>query len=1153
MANGTYTFLIFAHETGVSDALNAKNSSLRTITISNETYPEISNILVNGSGVPAKHNLNTSYPEITLEGNITDPGYPIDAVVSTFIYRILDRENGSSVKDPICRRIEKSQLTAGSFSFSWDGRDDRGAFVPNGVYQIAITLREKTKSGYSHLILNDHQIIVETPLTVYDGELAPNLITQLPTINEMAGITVNTNITTFRCKTTKPCKVYLEVETPAGEIFTIGGVDAQGGSGSEAVIDWDGLHPASGLPVPVCYAGEFYKLRPYAIGTEPNPARVNYMFSSDGNDFYALTITRNEEYTNLTGIITPTQTTGNSDAIWSLPVNGYLWSFPALTTGVADINVVGKQVIEKNVDGTFSGTYLRFHERLKFKLRWRLQFGRHYYYKIPLGRDDQTTDDGYIILEKEYNVTFNDYYWWTTDPVSWQFDPNLNRDVLKLSVSEGDYGVNDRRITGPDPNGGYPGDWGSDDNWTVGYHNNNRLLWVQLLGRDENGNEVLVKNLFDSGNDPYFTEQPEPVTHANFFYGAQLQETPSNGRLSGSWLIDPEIFKNYGSLPTHNLTAGEEKISVIIGDNSHGIDLAPFEEGLLYVVNFDNNFGSHIRFDFKVPQGGTLTLYSGHPANLLSITRNISTSLFQPDKIPEPYRRQLVFDYDIRLDAGQTTDAQVVFPLPDRNLCTANPAACINCDVWDASHNYVYNRAIVADLNSCNLTLSHPSINLLAGNTVNSTMSSTLLRDPRFDYVIKNDPLSPLIFSFPRGVFNQRTTHLVNGNSHYLDWNISGNTMSVSYPKEDNNAAKVRWNISSSPAAKDPILEANGYSLNGYFQTGEDAGVYNSDGLTITKSFTNAPFTVVSNNINIFNVYAAMSIKVPSANIPSYTQGFQNDSWKSNDWVWPYLCWYDVSGNLRFHDGRDGLAAKGLTADLSSDALMPWGEISITYVDPNKVNDCFVLKNDTRNSGVFSLNIAPLAAPRRIVPVEVELSSSPSNLFVTDLLAFDSKAKNGSWENVALVQPNITVAPDQKTLLAYWDVTGKAGVYHLKLVAGDGTNSYQLLTTVKIGTEVPEDKTGTTSSPGFTAYSPLKKVELWFPPESPYKGMVGVDPIKLEQLRSVGFDGAPNGFLVDITPSGLVFDGPDNIKPMLNFYLTKEEVEQIGEELMSSG
>jgi flagellar basal-body rod modification protein FlgD len=113
---------------------------------------------------------------VTLSGSVASAAAQVTAVVKD--------ESGRVV-----RRVELGPRAAGSFSFTWDGRDDQGRFAPSGRYTVSFTASDAQghsvaaeslrtariigvsfETGYAELILsNDERVKLADVLRVTEA------------------------------------------------------------------------------------------------------------------------------------------------------------------------------------------------------------------------------------------------------------------------------------------------------------------------------------------------------------------------------------------------------------------------------------------------------------------------------------------------------------------------------------------------------------------------------------------------------------------------------------------------------------------------------------------------------------------------------------------------------------------------------------------------------------------------------------------------------------------------------------------------------------------------------------------------------------------------------------------------------------------------
>ncbi len=1119
-SGAVYTVLVVVKEKGKPLELSSANAVLRNFRVENPSSLKLSDVRMNGtSSGPIAYDAATG--SFLVSGTITG-GDAQNAVVRLYLYGKNADVDGDGIAEPLATRLEKNDVMPGSdFSFPWDGKDGKGSFVKDGLYRAQVVV-EQTPTGRSEgpfdmRVLEDRDINVVTPLRLVEGILSPTTISSAPASSGLPG-----NTATFKYKATKASYAYLEILDATGnKVFDIGPEANLDGAGVFHTLGWNATDPGTGLPV----AEGKYRIRPYVVANIGGASKAYYSIPVSPLGYYEVTVTAPQAETPELGRFTTLPIRfGNSDAIWSSRPNGQLWKMdPVVLNTPVTIKLTGTQTLNRYQPAHFSGTYSRNQEAITFKVKSRIGISRNkrfigYTCDYWNACDNRVGDQDWVYTTTSSNLitksipTGAAQNFFHTSPDIY-FDSPLWEGIVPGSTCV---------------NGGAPG---------VGCGNYNaqqvmasNVVWSAIYSKDDEILDILYQNGSVPGTDlptdimtptparPPYVNADLPTDHGNTFVRTGTYYTVS----------DPtNLLRESAALQSATVAPGSPQTFQIAGRT--------LTRGLSKIV--DATYWQMKAF-VTLPPGGSVSVtrpYAMSRTNDISgvdqtVELNFSGHV---DEVPLVDRLEmpLTYTYSMASSGGQTVAVPgVEFPFPPQTGCGTHyfrdAGGVDNVDIWSPSQAWVKDgsgKPVGYHTNSgCDYVANLPLSMTLQPGAVQVVPLAGLV------------PAGISITSFLFGDNGSESSLRVNGVE--LRLKIVGSNLEISYPVGGSQATRIDWNTTTAVPYADPILAANDNSVQGYMRVSPHSEAFCPADLLLQPGFPDPDFTPVGKTQSLFSAYAATaearSLPIPDA---AATQG---EAWKLNQPSWKYLLWNDGAGTPGFH--WDLPAPKGL--DFTS-----WSPLTFRYIDgrPNQDYDIFA---DNRSAGTFTPEVRALATPRRILPVSFLMDLD--GIKVGSLAACPIGVSNGTWEPIALLSAQEVLNSGISKTLGFWDVTNKAGGYYLRLLAKDASgNSFQVTGTVKIGTDVSDNLQFDQ-----IVSSPLKQASLIFPPNSKYSGMVAVDPTNPKNLPGFQFGNVPKGLVVDVTPSGLVFDeaNVDN-RPQLAFHLRTKDILAMGGRLNGLG
>jgi len=1096
-----YTFLVLAKEKNIPITITAATAALRSVKVTAGYGPRLETLKLNGSAAGDIDFAAGSAPLVigahTAGGS---PGTTVDA--SLYLYSEIPDPDGDGVNEPIVARLERLDIPVNSdFEITWDGKDGKGSYVKNGRYIAALVLEQKAAAippAFDAIFSAGRKINVTTPLVILDGTFGPGKISASP---QATGAPENT--ATFKYKVSKASKSYLEVRDAAGtRLFDVGPELNQDGAGVFHLLGWDGMDPLTHSPVP---NGQ-YRVLPFAVDPQDPSVKTYYVIPGAGPGYYGLEVGSPRNETPALGVFEmPAIAFGTSDVYWETNPKGKLWRLPDISlTAPLRVKVTGEQTLKRNLPAHFTGNYLRRHDRLTYKVKMRFGINRERVcnYDGPIASDYEDT-------ENRVGGTN-----WLTQTYTW----NQGRTV------GGTYSVESSVIdfNSPTWEGIVPGsDWGSracgGNTWVShGWYpviQGTTTEWVAIYS---NADELLDV-IYTDHIHPVPTGSAPPTTLFTA-YSPSVQPNYGDSRASVTYdvansaqLSETEVFPDQYLAPGQILTGHVD---------GHGFG------DLTSVIDPD---GYSVSVDFLLPPGGKVDFtkpYVHRIENLGTADQHCpyifhgDLSIPAGDKIGMP----MEFTYSYAPGTAPTVDVpNVPFPFPPQTGCgthdfPTSPTGTL-APIWSTAQNWVMDTTTVPPrplamhpLSGCDVLVDIPApANLRPGETRTIPLSS----------------LVPAGVTVPVFAFEDNSsTQEVVVNGQHIQVSLfnapTGATLTLYYPVVEARAAKIAWNPTGITGADDPILLDRQGAITGYMGVGGAGEVFNAYQLPFSQALPNPFFSPLGVDQDLFQSYKYMG-QTRGFPLPPYAET-QGSNWMAHEEHWKYAAWPDAAGNPGFHWG------KGLDAD-------GWDAVRFKYIDGSLSRD-WELYDDKRILGAFTPGIRPLAAPKRWVPIVFRVNQPIAGLKVKSILAFKEGDANAVWEPIP-IRKGADLITFGSNLPGYWDVTGKAGVYFIRILVEDGAgNPYQVTRTIKIGTEVESGRTASIIVP-----SPLKKAELEFPAGSNYAGLVSVDPVSPRDLPGFDFGNVPKGPVVDVNPSGLIFsEGGLSDRPMLRFRLTREDI-----------
>lgn len=1091
------------------------------------------------------------------------------------------------------------------YSYLWDGRDDKGSFVKDGEYRVFIVLRQNGSTGIDRAFdmedLSKVAFSVSTPLSFTDVALAPDQITQHPNEGEFPP----TNETSLNFRVSKPCEVFFEVHRcqngPAGDCveeysFTVGPESVRDGAAVWHHLAWNGIDPISGSPVDV----GIYHIRPFMRSTDgretvryQNYFVLNIVADSRENPIGAFNLPPTAY--GISDVVWKTYPRGD---IWSFPALTTATPLPVYVTGTQTLTRLGKGGFQ----GKFEKQHTKIDFRVVVK--WRC-FRRAIDSIEPYKGDKKDCCYGVknaeIIDYRDESRNFAP----NGSDFTFQFSTELNdysrfvnndfprNDLCYASciLSGGLPPLCDIvcRTSGnscvavPCIPARHSKFWDDPE-----------ILWVRVYAiptADERthvpANDYMLpasygQRVLENGAllcQLYSKDEPAPSAQLwpGMFHDGergtfQKSEThdAQTSMVTGMWRFNWGQLKKSGFLPLRSLSQGQFEDNVIANDPawpSSGSNFSAHETGWSSAID-KSKF--QLKLNFYIPPGGTVTPSMGLIA---PITNSTTESAWWPQMAnpgqeyyvitendglnPNFDRFQMNFDYRIEVADGAQTDPNseqaisgICFPLPldldnHRDAC----APVLNAEgqaanVWDASQQWKKDPSnlaiplggVVANRNKddypsllldryaleSNYTVSTPGQSF----SIPGLQPSDWAAYPKqLEYwldagtgTLTKGP-TPFSFAPPQGTESSPKN---------LEVTINGGLLQVRYPVEEQFAIKKPL----SPIQHDFVLRAPQYSgeISGYLRVGDRDNPFNTYQFLETQGFGAATFSPYGPPLLAAPAYKRIAdnqgYPLPDE---SYALGYNG--------YWGLACWLK-DGESVLHSGR------GMNLNGWGDAGKP---VKFSYINGDEA-DVFEIEDTDVENGLFTVRLKGNPAIRRFVPLSITITNDQFlDAKPMQLLVYDPNGSTPTWLDLYTMSYNASYRDNSAglesgdNLLGFWDVTGKAGVFYVRLIAGKAGTSYRTTTSIRIGTDVPPH-----DGSDFQVFSPLNKVVLTFPGGCPYTGMASVDlvdPAEIEGLMGQ----VPKGFIADINPSGLMFPASDQTQlPQLSFYLTSSDIGSIG-------
>jgi hypothetical protein len=1098
---GYYTFLVIAKEKGIDPGITASNASLKTVRIASPAVPRLEALSLNDAAtgdVSFAAGANVLRIGARVVGGAA--GTTVDARV--YVFSESADMDGDGVKEPIVARLERKAVPVNTaFDLAWDGKDGKGSFVKNGDYTVAMLIEQQGTGlapSFDAVFSTGRKLSVTTPLVLLDGTFGPTRIAATPD-----GIGIPANTATFKYKVSKASQTWLEIQdTDGNRLFDVGPETNQDGAGVFHLLGWNATDPRTGRPV----AGAMYRIRPYATVPQDPSTRAYYVIPGSIVNYYSVEVTGPAgETPGLGSFVHPGVVFGNSDAIWKSRPLGRRWHADPvpLTNAIRDqlqVKLTGLQTGARYLPANFSGTYARRHTRLGYRLKAKVQVDRKKWCNAYVHDEND-----YVNAENGSPVV--GYYEWNetnvpipanrfshspvipfNEPYAWRF-PGSEALISDDWTADHDCGL-----------------WGSWEKVIANPH----LRWIKVYALDGTPLDVITPDA-DAAVDP--PTDPETETGAfNFQRWVHNREDDFNFYAEYQVLQHPN-FSNLGDFGTTPVYPTQVVPPVTIPGITYGIEHK--------LIQLD---GYQVQVNMNIPPGGRVEFTLPYPVTLTSQTPSYT---FQFAPIPDNERLQMPIRYSYHMDAmtghPEAPVANVPFPFPPSSCGVLFQTEAGNMvNIWDPAQHWAID----------------PATGMPKGRHANQgcdfvpalTLPAAL--SPGQSVAIDISSLVPAGVTQPNFTFlaGGTTVEVLAGNARLVG-TVQGNTLTLTYPVDEARMSKVAWNPAGTVGDDDPILLAGDNAFRGYMRLGPPAEVFNPRNFPVSDALPHPVFSPSGEEQNLLANYGTFAAS-RGLGIPPYART-RDPEWEKNTADWKYGAWLDASGNPTFHWDR------GLTHD-------GWDPIAFEYIDESPNTDWEY--DDNRASGEFTPKVRGLPTPKRFVPIRFQVNTAIPGLAATSLMALEAGNPKAVWEPIAL-RPSAASMNAGDNLLGIWPVTNKAGTYHVRLLATDGTTNYQVTTTMRIGTEVDAGRNSTK-----TVQSPLKKVELDFPPGSRFAGMVALDPTDPATLPGFNFGNTPKGPVVDVTPSGLVFDEADAAdRPQLRFALTQADVTAAGGDISRLG
>ncbi|MBD3315389.1 MAG: DUF2341 domain-containing protein, partial [Chitinivibrionales bacterium] len=1200
---GPHTVIVLSKEMNKPLEISAKTAAMRVVSINKslEVPGLIGDIALNGH---KNGDITVDFNEdrdnrLTIEGQIrscTESGMPKRTVdVFAHIYRDNTEADPQYEHESIVAKLSARSVADGDrFSIMWNGRGKGGEYVLNGKYRIIVVMEETVSQGslyaYDHIALDSRIVNVVTPLYMTHCTIAPQSITKWPATDPVP----KSNLTTLSYRVCKPCDVYFDVLSDSPHdasdrntvaLCTVGPKKSEGGAAFQHTITWDGIDPMTGRHVAGDADNASVRIRPFVVPlhTVDLSSAERHYFDPDpasAVDYFVLEFANEStEHSTLGTYTMPRVVYGNSDALWETQLNADFWAFPAVTTS-SDFWVTGTQSVMKQLPAEFQGFY--FKKELKevefiVKVKWgiyRRKQAQEWYYHTGWGKNGWRTTGSYITescgpvtsatmdvtgmpcTEQGLQMCFPDeerqppdYVYmvsefpfrlannhtevnWNTgqiheDSYSWE---NLGWCQRCFEyITKSGHCITDLRIT-----------WGEEGSrrgtrtsWFNTFIEGDPLVeWVRVYTK----NGTLVDCIYETGDYPVDPVDLQGIFHRDGDIVASVDGDHAGA--SGAVRIDWAKLRSSEWVPMFSYETSSS-ISLLPGESEHFIDVSSnadpeWEPTLKELVPVDGQ----ALFSVKgiLPAGA-----SEYPTNYRLSVASSSFLLTNEESSTQSFERtwdvSICADCDKDLRYEGSVFLSPTAPVPTEKVdgvCMPFPPATGQCYIGD--QDVKDNDTFRWVTKNGREDAVHPndgfhfrvslkdSLTIGAQEHYTVNLPSKVIPAPDAAHDVTYER-----FLFPPDDNCNLTEGCDDKLTHggRLAWNLEASELTVDYVMDSNTASMEPWN---SPGAqwRDPILSANKNLIRGYYRANEYESPHNEDNLHLTESTFGSGFSELGAEASIAQAYRQLAqsagIVIPIVETSTHWTDVPESSRQ-------FGLWSNGSGALRHHDG-EGLSFKAT----------PWTSyagsgVGFRYVDGTP-NPCFEMNAAVSSDQlVFRPRIAANAVPKRLVPIEFNFTVDkgyPFTVHQGDVMVYDPDPQVEKWFAANVPAP-VTISEKGKATLGYWDATYKAGTYFVRITPRDaGGKRCQVTTTVAVGTRV---------QPGVSidVKSPLRRATLRFSNECNFDGMVAINPVTPEQFGNTHI---PDGFLVDISPSNIMFR--QGQEPQLVFYLTHRDIDAIG-------
>lgn len=285
-------------------------------------------------------------------------------------------------------------------------------------------------------------------------------------------------------------------------------------------------------------------------------------------------------------------------------------------------------------------------------------------------------------------------------------------------------------------------------------------------------------------------------------------------------------------------------------------------------------------------------------------------------------------------------------------------------------------------------------------------------------------------------------------------------------------------------------------------------------------SFSKKEFKYLSGNFNVKDAYQKLTDMPINTGNQSDLGTYDYSFWRGSS---------DMKRNevLIYGDDNQSNVYYGPT-----DSTLP---IELYYIDGIPNTDIRIANLDSEGD-LFQVKHSPLPTPRKLIEVKGKIDYN-SNIDTTYTLNYYD-VSNREWNNYGNIKKSTDTSSSDSRTLGYWDITHCNGDYVLKVEVTRGTDSAEVeYIPVTIGEKVYAGQ----SSDQFV-YSPYSKVKLIVLNNSDIEEVVTVIPVDPHEISNVNSSSIPTGPVVEILPSGLLFEEP---KPQLSFTLTKDDIDSL--------